>query len=219
MYDIFAELLKEKGVTPYQVYKATGVAQSSLSDWKNGKSKPKYEKMVKIADYFGVSVDHLMGLTEYESNPARFNAHLSYMRFLDFISNDPTASFGDRFSFLVDHSEFDLDAHSFAFHFGIGEDVVISWMEGSSFPFNDMLDKISRYFSVSIDELLGKKDMQIYMQRRATEKSIPAALGELTFDDFTYAMYNEGQELTEENKKKLLEMAKFFKMQQDKEKG
>lgn len=39
------------------------------------------------------------------------------------------------------------------------------------------------------------------------------------FNDFTYAMYNESQELTEENKQKLLEMARFFKEQQDKEKS
>ena len=69
MYEIFAELLKKKGVTPYQVHKATGVAQSSLSDWKNGKSKPKYEKMQKIADYFGVSVDYLLG-NEPKEKPA-----------------------------------------------------------------------------------------------------------------------------------------------------
>lgn len=61
MYEIFAKLLKERGVTPYQVSKATGVSQSSLSDWKNGKSKPKYEKMKLIAGYFGVSVDYLIG--------------------------------------------------------------------------------------------------------------------------------------------------------------
>ncbi|MCI6026302.1 MAG: helix-turn-helix transcriptional regulator [Oscillospiraceae bacterium] len=71
MYEIFAKLLEQKGVTPYQVYKATGVAQSSLSDWKNGKSKPKYEKMVKIADYFGVTVDYLLGKPEQkEKAPA-----------------------------------------------------------------------------------------------------------------------------------------------------
>ena len=69
MYEIFAELLKKKGVTPYQVHKATGVAQSSLSDWKNGKSKPKYEKMQKIADYFGVSVDYLLGNEPKEKAP------------------------------------------------------------------------------------------------------------------------------------------------------
>lgn len=75
MYEIFAKLLEQKGVTPYQVYKATGVAQSSLSDWKNGKSKPKYEKMVKIADYFGVTVDYLLGKPDQkEKAPAETEA-------------------------------------------------------------------------------------------------------------------------------------------------
>lgn len=59
MYEIFEQLLKEKNLTAYKVHKATGVAQSSLSDWKNGKSKPKYESMKKIADFLGVSVDYL----------------------------------------------------------------------------------------------------------------------------------------------------------------
>jgi len=40
---------------------------------------------------------------------------------------------------------------------------------------------------------------------------------EITFDSFSYALFDESKELTEENKKKLLEMAKFFKMQQDDE--
>jgi len=70
VYEIFAKLLKEKDVTPYQVSKATGVAQSSLSDWKNGRSKPKYEKMLAIADYFGVSVDYLLGNEPKEKTPA-----------------------------------------------------------------------------------------------------------------------------------------------------
>ena len=70
MYEIFAKLLKEKGVTPYQVSKATGVAQSSLSDWKNGRSKPKYEKMLAISDYFGVSVDYILGNEPKEKTPA-----------------------------------------------------------------------------------------------------------------------------------------------------
>jgi len=72
MYEIFAKLLEKNGVTPYQVYKATGVAQSSLSDWKSGKSKPKFEKMVKIANYFGVSVSYLMTgeVSEQKETPA-----------------------------------------------------------------------------------------------------------------------------------------------------
>lgn len=37
------------------------------------------------------------------------------------------------------------------------------------------------------------------------------------FDDFTYAMYEESRELTPENRQKLLEMAQFFRQQQEKE--
>ena len=59
-YEIFADLLAAKGLTAYQVYKATGVAQSTLSDWKNGKSRPKADKLAKIAEYFGVTVEYLM---------------------------------------------------------------------------------------------------------------------------------------------------------------
>ena len=61
MYSIFVELLQRDGVSTYQVSKATGIAQSVFSSWKNGVSKPKAGKMKKIADYFGVSTDYLLG--------------------------------------------------------------------------------------------------------------------------------------------------------------
>lgn len=60
MYSIFEKLLNEKGVTAYQVSKSTGISTGSLSDWKNGRSNPKIDKMQKIAEYFGVSVDYLL---------------------------------------------------------------------------------------------------------------------------------------------------------------
>jgi len=60
MYEIFENLLKQYGVTAYRVGKETGIPPSTFSDWKKGKSKPKNEKLKKIADYFGVSVEYLM---------------------------------------------------------------------------------------------------------------------------------------------------------------
>ena len=61
MYNRFNELLKEHNVTAYQVGKATGISTSTLSEWKNGKYTPKMDKVQKIADYFNVSVDYLLG--------------------------------------------------------------------------------------------------------------------------------------------------------------
>lgn len=37
----------------------------------------------------------------------------------------------------------------------------------------------------------------------------------ITFDDFTYALHAETQDLTEENKQKFLEMARLFKLSQE----
>lgn len=60
MYSKFERLLKERSCNAHVVSKATGIAYSCLSDWKNGKSKPKADKLKKIADYFGVTMDYFM---------------------------------------------------------------------------------------------------------------------------------------------------------------
>ena len=57
MYSVFEGLLKKNATTAYAVSKATGIAVSTLSDWKNGRSTPKADKIKKIADYFGVPMD------------------------------------------------------------------------------------------------------------------------------------------------------------------
>ncbi len=66
MYEIFEQLLQSFGVSAYKVAKETGVTQSTLSDWKRGRSTPKADNMKKIADYFNVSVDYLMTGEEKE---------------------------------------------------------------------------------------------------------------------------------------------------------
>ena len=68
-YEIFASLIEKRGITPYRVYKDTGVPQSSLSEWKRGNSMPKIDKIKKLAEYFNVSVDYLLG-NEQQETPA-----------------------------------------------------------------------------------------------------------------------------------------------------
>lgn len=77
-YQIFEALLAQSGVTVYRVAKATGIANSTFTDWKNGRSVPKADKLRLIADYFGVTLDTLLGhegsyddMTGYRSIVAR----------------------------------------------------------------------------------------------------------------------------------------------------
>lgn len=60
-YSRFKDLLLAHHVTVYQVAKATGIAASTFSDWKNGRSTPKADKLARIADFFSVSLDELLG--------------------------------------------------------------------------------------------------------------------------------------------------------------
>lgn len=59
MYEIYCKLRDAKGCKDADVARETGVTKSTFSDWKNGRSNPKDEKLKKIADFFGVSVDYL----------------------------------------------------------------------------------------------------------------------------------------------------------------
>ena len=60
MYEIFSALLEEKGLKAADVTRATGIKSPVFSEWKKGKSKPNTEKMIKIANFLGVSVEYLM---------------------------------------------------------------------------------------------------------------------------------------------------------------
>lgn len=63
-YAAFEKLLQLHNVTVYQVSKATGISASTLSDWKNGRSTPKADKLARIADFFSIGLDELMGTNE-----------------------------------------------------------------------------------------------------------------------------------------------------------
>ncbi len=60
-YHEFERLLKSHGVTVYQVAKATGISASTFTDWKQGRSTPKTDKLARIADFFSVSLDEMLG--------------------------------------------------------------------------------------------------------------------------------------------------------------
>lgn len=60
MYKKFETLLDVKQITPYKVSKDTGISTATLSDWKNGRSKPKADKLLILAKYFGVPVEYFL---------------------------------------------------------------------------------------------------------------------------------------------------------------
>ena len=60
-YEIYEQLIKEKGITSYRVAKDTGIKSQTFTRWKKGISTPKADKMKTIAEYLGVTEKFLYG--------------------------------------------------------------------------------------------------------------------------------------------------------------
>lgn len=60
MYERYAQLRDERGLTDYAVAKETGVATATLSCWKAGEYKPKTDKLLALARFFGVPIEYFL---------------------------------------------------------------------------------------------------------------------------------------------------------------
>ncbi len=65
---LFNERLKElridKGLSQFELAKDLAVSQRSISSWETGFRQPDFETLGKIAKYFGVTTDYMLGLDE-----------------------------------------------------------------------------------------------------------------------------------------------------------
>ena len=62
-FTILRSLLEPRG-TAARITAATGISSGNISDWLSGRSQPKAEALIKLADFFGCSVDYLLGRTD-----------------------------------------------------------------------------------------------------------------------------------------------------------
>lgn len=60
MYEKIQKLLDDNKMTAYELSKETGIPQSCLADYKSGRSAPKVDKLQKLAEYFGVSIEYFL---------------------------------------------------------------------------------------------------------------------------------------------------------------
>ena len=58
-------LLANRGITPNKMIQDLGFGSSIYTHWKKRKTTPYGETLIKTAEYFGVSVDYLLGRTDF----------------------------------------------------------------------------------------------------------------------------------------------------------
>ena len=59
------ELRREKDISQFELAGAVQVSHSIVCYWETDRSEPSASNLVKLADFFGVSVDYLLGRCDY----------------------------------------------------------------------------------------------------------------------------------------------------------
>lgn len=59
-YERYVQLRNSMNLKDADVSRETKIAKSTFSDWKNGRSEPKNDKLQKISDFFGVKIDFFL---------------------------------------------------------------------------------------------------------------------------------------------------------------
>lgn len=126
--DRVAELRKERGITEKQVMDDCHLGRNSFYFWKNG-TQPSANTVQKLADYFGVSTDYLMGRD--------------------------ASSFLERVTEL--RKERNLTESQVLQDCGLNKNLFSNWKKGVV-PAYATVAMLAAYFCVNVDYLLGASD-------------------------------------------------------------
>lgn len=58
------ELRNEKGLTQRQLAQILNVSQGTYNNWENGNTEPSIEQIIKLAEFFDVTTDLMLGRTD-----------------------------------------------------------------------------------------------------------------------------------------------------------
>ena len=75
-YENYARLRDMKGLKDFHVSQITGIATSTFTDWKKGRSFPKQEKLMKIADALEIPFTTLLNLDEQPTEVPQYNPRI-----------------------------------------------------------------------------------------------------------------------------------------------
>ncbi|MCL1788969.1 MAG: helix-turn-helix domain-containing protein [Oscillospiraceae bacterium] len=57
-------LMETNNVSAYKISKETGISDRLIGYWRSGERQPIKDNIIKLADYFNVSTDYLLGRTD-----------------------------------------------------------------------------------------------------------------------------------------------------------
>ena len=82
------ELREAKGIQQKSLAIDLGVSQPTVSDWESGRKTPSARSTQKLADYFGVTIDYLLGREDTKKDPTADSSDGAFKMPIHNISDD-----------------------------------------------------------------------------------------------------------------------------------
>lgn len=83
------QLRKNKHLTGKQLGNILGITKTGISYWENGRSVPDNEMLLKLADFFDVSIDYLLGKTDIETKIDKSTYYGDYDEVVEYLKDNP----------------------------------------------------------------------------------------------------------------------------------
>lgn len=74
---ILTQLRKERDLGQKEIAAYLKVSIGTISNYENNVHSPDFAMLCRLADYFGVTTDYLLGRTAYRCDPKVLNQHVS----------------------------------------------------------------------------------------------------------------------------------------------
>ena len=136
----FNSIIEESDYNRRELAKAIPLSQSTLSNALTYGIVPSTKTLVKIADFFDISINFLLGKTDIE----------------DFYKSSSPASFLPRFESLC--SEKEVTHYKVAADCLFDKSNISRWISKGFLPELEILELLCDYFNVSPDYLLGRTE-------------------------------------------------------------
>ena len=141
----FKSLLEEYDYSRSEIAKLIPLSQSTLSNALTYGIIPSTKTLIKIADFFDISINFLLGKTDIE----------------DFYKSSSPASFLSRFESLC--SEKEVTHYKVAADCLFDKSNISRWISKGFLPELEILELLCDYFNVSPDYILGRTEDKDYI--------------------------------------------------------
>ncbi|MGN0402158.1 MAG: helix-turn-helix domain-containing protein [Acetatifactor sp.] len=104
--EILTALRKEKGIGQKELASFLKLSVGTVSNYENNVHSPDLETLCRLADYYGVTTDYLLGRTAFRNDPKILNRHISRDYTVTDILNTILMFDGNSVDQLMDYARF-----------------------------------------------------------------------------------------------------------------